>query len=145
MPLKPTVTFILYYISLLLTSPSFSLSLDYSTLFLWLPFTSSLLLVYLRRFLIVPVSMTFYLLTISDSRMFIVPILTWSIQNTVSVHWKFLVHCVATIHKRAPFKKIVSNSKIKWFHTSDIGFILPISLSQKSCLGRSNPPLVHYQ
>ena len=31
-----------------------------------------------------------YLCWISDSRMFIVPILTWSIWNTVSVHWKLL-------------------------------------------------------
>ena len=97
--LIPTLTLILYFVSLLLTSPSFSLTLDYSTLFLWLPCTSSLLIAYLRIFPIVPVSMMFYLRTISDLRMFIVPILPWLIPNTVSVHWKLLVHRVATIHK----------------------------------------------
>ena len=100
MPLLPIVTLILYFVSLLLTSPSFSLSLDYSTLFLWLPFTSSSLPAYLRMFPILPISMTFSLCTISDWRMFFVPILTWSIRNTVSVLWKLLFIVLPLFTKR---------------------------------------------
>ena len=112
MPLKPTVTFILYYISLLLTSPSFSLSLDYSTLFLWLPFTSSLPLAYLRMFPILPVSMTFYLCTISNSRMFFVPILTWWIRNTVSVLWKLSFIVLPLFTKICFCKKWIRQDKV---------------------------------
>ena len=91
--------FILYFVSLLLTSPSFCYLLDYSAHFRLLLFTSSFGLSYLRMFLTILVYVKFYLSTISNSRMFIVPILTWSIRNTVSVLWNLLVHRVATIHK----------------------------------------------
>ena len=90
--------FILYFVSLLLTSPSFCYLLDYSAHYRLLLFTSSFGLSYLRMFLTILVYVMFYLHTISDSRMFIVPILTWSIQNTVSVLWNLLVHRVATCH-----------------------------------------------
>ena len=93
--------FILYFVSLLLTSPSFCYFLDYSAHFRLLQFTSAFGLSYLRMFLTILVYVTFYLRTISDSRMFVVTILTWSIQNTVSVLWNLLVCCVATIHKKA--------------------------------------------
>ena len=91
--------FILYFVSLLLTSPSFCYLLDYSAHFCSLLFTSSFGLSYLRIFPTILVYVMFYLRTISDSRMFIVPILTWLIRNTVSVLWNLLVHRVATIHK----------------------------------------------
>ena len=98
-PFSRSITFILYFVSLLLPSPSFCLFLDYSAHFRSLLFTSAFGLSYLRMFLTILVYVTFYLHTISDSRMFIVPILTWSIRNTVSVLWSLLVHRVATIHK----------------------------------------------
>ena len=98
-PFYQTRNFILYFVSLLLTSPSFCYLLDYSAHFHLLRFTSAFGLSYLRMFLTILVYVTFYLRTISDSRMFVVTILTWSIQNTVSVLWNLLVCCVATIHK----------------------------------------------
>ena len=104
--------FILYFVSLLLTSPSFCYLLDYSAHFRLLLFTSSFGLSYLRMFLTILVYVKFYLSTISDSRMFIVPILTWSIRNTVSVLWNLLVHRVATIHKKCLAKHESQSSNL---------------------------------
>ena len=93
--------FILYFVSLLLTSPSFCYLLDYSAHFRLLLFTSAFGLSYLRMFLTILVYVMFYLHTISDSRMFVVPILTWLVRNTASVLWNLLVCHVATIHKNS--------------------------------------------
>ena len=75
---------------LLLASTSFSLHLDYSIHFLWQRlhhFCSYSAYIELSRcFFFYDV----YLCCLSDSRMFIVPILTILIWNTVSVHWKLL-------------------------------------------------------
>ena len=86
-PFTRCVTFILYFVSLWLTSIRYRLH-------------QLLALSYLRMFLIILFYVTFYLRTISNSRLFVVTILTWSIQDTVSVLWSLLVHCVATIHKK---------------------------------------------
>ena len=84
---------------LLLATTYFSPHLDYSIHFLWHRLhhfgSYSMYLELSRYFFFYDV----YQHCISNSRMFIVPILTWSIWNTVSVHWKLLVHRVATIHK----------------------------------------------
>ena len=55
-------------------------------------------------FLTILVYVMFYLRTISDSRMFVVTILTWLIWNTSSVLWNLLVHRVATVHKSCQYK-----------------------------------------
>ena len=50
--------------------------------------------------------------------MFIIPILTWLIGNTSSVHWKLLVHHVATIHKiPTPGEGILLPSRYNWRHS----------------------------
>ena len=71
------------------SSADFSLFLDHSAHFCSLPFTSPFGQSYLRMFQTILVYVTFYWHTISDSRMFIVTISTWSIWNTVSVLWVF--------------------------------------------------------
>ena len=106
-PFYRSITFILYFVSLPLTSPSFCYFLDYSTHFHSLPFTSYFGLSYLRMFLTILVFVMFYLHTISDSRMFVVTILTWSIRNTGSVFWSLLVHCVANIDKNKYVAKAI--------------------------------------
>ena len=106
-PFYRSITFILYFVSLPLTSPSFCNFLDYSTHFHSLPFTSYFGLSYLRMFLTILVFVMFYLHTISDSRMFVVTILTWSIRNTGSVFWSLLVRCVANIDKNKYVAKAI--------------------------------------
>ena len=73
-----------------MASTSFSPPLDYSIHFLWHRlhhFCSYSAYLELSRFFFF---YDLYLHCISDSIMFIVPILTWFIPNTVSVHWKLL-------------------------------------------------------
>ena len=91
--------FILYFISLLLTSPYFCSLLEYSAHFRSLQFTSSFWPNLPKNVPDYSSNMTFYWRAMSNSRMFIVPILTWSIRNTSSVNWNLLVRHVATIHK----------------------------------------------
>ena len=86
----PYTNITLFFISseLLLDSTSFSLHLDYSIHILWHilhHFCSYSAYLDLSRYFFF---YDIYLCFISNLRMFIVPILTWSIQNTVSVHWK---------------------------------------------------------
>ena len=84
------VTFILYFV---ITSFSFFFFLPPTRLFrslLWLRlhhFCSYSPYLELSRYFFF---YDIYLCWISDSRMFIVSILTWSIWHTVSVHWKLL-------------------------------------------------------
>ena len=54
-----------------------------------------------------------YLHCISDLRMFIVPILTWSIRNTVSVHWKLFFIVLPQFTK----KHLVGGFKVKTSRT----------------------------
>ena len=98
-PFYQTCNFILYFFSLLLTSPYFRSLLEYSTHFHSLQFTSSFWPNLPKNVPDYSSNVTFYWRAMSDSRMFIVPILTWSIRNTLSVNWNLLVRCVATIHK----------------------------------------------
>ena len=86
----PFTNITLFFISseLLLDSTSFSLHLDYSIHILWhilQHFCSYSAYLDLSRYFFF---YDIYLRFTSNLRMFIVPILTWSIQNTVSVHWK---------------------------------------------------------
>ena len=98
-PLSSYVTLFLYFVSLLLTSLYFRSLLEYSAHFCSLQFTSSFWPNLPKNVPDYSSNVTFYWRAMSDSRMFIVPILTWSIRNTLSVNWNLLVRCVATIHK----------------------------------------------
>ena len=116
--------------------PLYSLFRQSSTDFSILPFSSrifrslSFAIVYIIFWPIIPKNVpnyssnvTFYWRAISDSRMFIVPILTWLIRNTVSVNWNILVRRVATIHKnytersiihKIEFVSFIHDYKSKW-------------------------------
>ena len=131
--------FILYFISLLLDSPSFWYLLDYSAHFRSLHFTSSFGLPYLRMFPTILAYVMFYWRTISDSRLFIVPILTWSIWNTVSVLWNLLVRCVATIHKSGPGQYPMLQEVVNLMSTFNM-----IIYVQKTYLGGPNVFLDFY-
>ena len=112
-PFYRSITFILYFVSLPLTSPSFCYFLDYSTHFHSLPFTSYFGLSYLRMFLTILVFVMFYLHTISDSRMFVVTILTWSIRNTGSVFEVFWFVVLPILTKTNMLQKLF----ISWYFT----------------------------
>ena len=106
-PFKQICNFILYFVSLLLTSPYFRSLLEYSAYFCSLQFTSSFWPNLPKNVPDYSSNVTFYWRAMSDSRMFIVPILTWSIRNTSSVNWNLLVCRVATIHKKTCVPKVV--------------------------------------
>ena len=72
--------------------------------FLWLPFTSLSLLAYLTMFQTLTVSMTFYLHSISDLRMFFVNYINLIDSNYSISSLKDFIHCVATIHKTSFFR-----------------------------------------
>ena len=93
--------FILYFVSLLLTSPYFRSLLEYSAHFRSLVYIIPFWPILPKNVPDYSSNMTFYWRAMSDSRMIIVPILTWLIQNTSSVNWNLLVRRVATIHKKA--------------------------------------------
>ena len=84
------VTFILYFVSTSFSFYFFLLHLDYSIHFLWRwlhHFCYYSTYTELSRYCF---CYDVYVHYISDSRMFIVHILTWLIWNTISVHWKLL-------------------------------------------------------
>ena len=90
MPLILNVTFILYFVSTSFSFYFFLLHLDYSIHFLWRwlhHFCYYSTYTELSRYCF---CYDVYVHYISDSRMFIVHILTWLIWNTISVHWKLL-------------------------------------------------------
>ena len=118
--------FILYFVSLLLTSPYFCSLLEYSAHFRSLQFTSSFWPNLSKNVSVYSSNVTFYWCAMSDLRMFIVLILTWSIRNT-SVNRNLLVCRVATIHK---IFLHFQNVEPTWLKVHAIGHIFIVANGQ---------------